>query len=190
MQDRKGFIKKENTADVSYGGYKYRFSYDNYMRAEGRRAQKLQNKGKRTYIAALGTVLALCLSGIAFAVCYDFGILTGDSAVAPAFINICDGRKYDNREFGDFACESVSEEAVEKYHLPAGIVLTYVSAFPEYHYNDNKLVEGDIIVAVNDIEITCVKDFCNFVKDKENGYPVVFDIYRKGGFISVNYVIN
>lgn len=185
-------IKKENTAsgNFSYGGYKYRFSYDKYMKAEGKRAQKLQNKGKRVYIVTLVTVLSLCLSGIAFAVCYDLGILTGESAIAPAFINICDGRKYDNREFGDFACESVSEEAVEKYHLPAGIVLTYVNAFPEYHYNDDKLIEGDIIVAVNDVDITCVKDFCDFVDGKENGFQVVFDVYRKGAFISVNYVIN
>lgn len=193
MQDRKGIkIKKGSTenGDFSYGGYKYRFCYDNYVSAEEKRARKLKNKGSRAYVASLVTVFTLCLLCMAFVICYDFGILTGDSAATPAFINICDGRKYDNREFGDFACESVSEEAVEKYHLPSGIVLTYVNAFPEYHYNDDKLVEGDIIVAVDDIGITCVEDFENFVTDKENGYHVVFDIYRKGEFISVDYVIN
>ncbi len=178
-------IKGAQPQDNTYGGFKYRINYDNFLRENSKKTEK--SRRKTLYIAS-SSAFAVCIVALLLVVLYDRGVFGVSGTPIPAIT--IDERKYDSTDFGDFVCESVSGEVVDIYHLPPGVVLTYVSVNPNYHYNDNKLFKGDIITAIDGMQITGADEFREYVKQQEAGYLAKLDVYRKGELINLSYVFN
>lgn len=169
----------------TYGGFKYRINYDKFLRENSKKTEK--NRRKTLYIAS-SSAFVICIVALVLVILYDRGVFGVSGTPIPAIS--MDERRYDSADFGDFVCESVSGEVVDIYHLPQGVVLTYVNVRSNYRYNDNKLFKGDIITAIDGIQITCTDEFRDYVKQKEAGYLAGLDVYRKGELINVSFVLN
>ena len=172
------------------GGFKYRINYDNFLREISKKSDRSRKRNKIIIFVTLSVVFMVCTLSLMMIILHERGFFGVNNNTLPAFKNHRDERNYDSEDFGDFVCESVSAEAVGTYHLPSGVVLTYVSSVSNYHYNDSKLCEGDIITSVDGVKLTCVKDFSEYVKSKGAGYLALLDVYRKGELIEVSYVLN
>lgn len=122
---RKG-KKTEPTGENIYGGFRYRFSYDDYMRELGQKLQRRQGMGRKAFV-----VTALVLTGMCAAVLFTAVGYAGqqkqsgrtDSVGIQSALN----RTYDTEDLGDMIVESVCPSMTSLYRIPCGVMVTLVN---------------------------------------------------------------
>ncbi|MCI8331415.1 MAG: hypothetical protein HFE78_01110 [Clostridiales bacterium] len=182
--------KNKIACDNIYGGFKYRFSYDDYMRALDDKLARREKRGRRAFLATSAFVSALCLCSLFFAIGYvalkedpthGGSVETVKSVLSPS-------RIYDMEAVGDFVIESVRPETTLLYRIPAGVVVTLLSETAVQN-GDIKLKEGDIIYEADGVQTPDVATFQSVIAEKPPGYCFEFSVYREGEEVMIDYVM-
>lgn len=182
---RKG-KKTESTGENIYGGFRYRFSYDDYMRELGQKLQRRQGMGRKAFV-----VTALVLTGMCAAVLFTAVGYAGqqkqsgrtDSVGIQSALN----RTYDTEDLGDMIVESVCPSMTSLYRIPCGVMVTLVNdtASAESH-----LEAGDIILQADGQETPDVASLKSVFTHRQSGERILLSVYREGESIEIDYVID
>lgn len=190
-------LREEGVLDT-YGGFRYRFSYDDYKQQIEEKLIRQRRRGIRAFVMTSFMVSFLCCFTLIFAMIYRT-CAKGSSYVfagpvegiqSPSLIPE-DKPLYsvDFRDFGSFVIENLDAEAASVYHIPQGVVVTYVAMLPSYSQNSDKLMLGDIIISVNGIETPSVLSFQELSNAEEDA-QWNFVIYREGKYVDISYVLD
>ena len=188
--------KDHKSIDNTYGGVRYRFSYDDSRRAEAIRLIRQTRRGSRSFWLSVGTVSAFCITLAGLAVLYrgigDRGSedtvkeeVKADEVIAVnAVVHSEESREYT----GSFAVSDLNDRAQEAYHIPVGIIVAEVYE-QKYAENADLVHDGDVITAVDGVKTPDIAAF-NDEFTREDKCVVNLSIFRKGKHISLSYVIN
>lgn len=188
--------KEHKSIDNTYGGVRYRFSYDDSRRAAAVRLVRQTRRGSRSFWLTVGTVSAFCLTVVALAVLHrGIGDSAGEETVKDevsadeiiavnAVVHSEECREYT----GSFAVSGLNDRAQTAYHMPVGIMVAEVYE-QKYAENSDLIHDGDIITAVDGVQTPDIAAFEDEFT-REDKYVVNLSIFRKGKHISLSYVIN
>ncbi|MCI8589788.1 MAG: serine protease [Clostridiales bacterium] len=184
--------KNELACENIYGGFKYRFSYDEYMRVLDEKLVRREKRGRRAFFATFSFVFAMSLCSLLFAISYvglqeepeqHDNAKTVKAVLSPGCI-------YDMTAVGgNFVIESVRPETTLLYRIPAGVVVTMLSEVSAKK-SDMKLKERDIIYKVDGVQTPDVATFQSVIAEKPPGYSFAFSVYREGEEVMIDCVID
>ncbi|MBQ8696475.1 MAG: PDZ domain-containing protein [Clostridia bacterium] len=187
---------EQKSIDNTYGGVRYRSSYDDSRRAAAIRILRRSRRGARSFKAAVGAVSLFCLLTVGFAVVYRIADVAPadrngednarDEAAVAVNAQVCTDRSKDYG--GHFRISEMNNRAHEAYHMPSGIMVSEVYE-GDTQENGGLIEEGDIITAVNGVKTPDVDTFHSQFAS-EGVKTVEFSIYRKGKHISLCYTID
>lgn len=188
--------KEDKSIDNTYGGVRYRFSYDDSRRAAAVRMIRQSRRGKRSFRLTVGVVTVFCCTIAGLSLIYR-GISKDDLA------NMVSGESVDgevvavnahviseeSRDYpGSFSVSSMTERAREVYHMPHGVMVSRVNE-QVCAENTGLIFDGDIIVAVDDVQTPDVIAFDGAFVHTGNR-SVKLSVFREGKHLSFDYVID
>ena len=191
MQKDKKYPSVENT----YGGVRYRFSYDDSLRAAEVRQLRRQKRGARSFWITFGMVGLFCACVAATATIYrNFHYAVGskvehsspEAGVVSANA-VVRGENYKVYN-GYFSVSDMTQRAVTVYHIPAGLMINEVFE-STIEANKGLLMDGDIIVSVDGEPTLSIDSFDGLFGNKEKRI-VNFTIFREGEHLNVEYLLN
>lgn len=186
--------KNINTDSNIYGGFRYRFSYDDAKREEELRRVRAGRRGSHLFAATCAAVTVLCFSAVSSVLIWNtFG---GQDATVSAGAHggqvSADNDAVEFRDCGGFIIENIEERISDVYHIPRGVRVSYVAMLQQFPQNAGVLANGDVIVSVNGTDTPDVDSFGAHIYGATGTGNNVVDmvIYREGKYIDVRYVLD
>lgn len=178
--------KEEKSVDNTYGGVRYRFSYDDSRRAALVRQLRLRRRGSRSFWLTVGIVSLFCFCTLTVSLVFKgMGTDTdGESAendgemVAVSAQSVTEqSRTYPER----FVISELNDRAREVYHLPAGVMISDICE------GEDTVMNGDIIVAVNGMQTPSADSFHAIFASAKG--TAEFSVYRRDKILNLEYVV-
>lgn len=186
--------KNVNTDTNTYGGFRYRASYDGAKREEELRRVRAGRRGNYLFAATCAAVTVFCFTAVSSVLIWntyggqDASVSAGahGGEIAP------DNPAVEFRDCGGFIIENMEERISDVYHIPRGVRVSYVATLQQFPQNAGVLANGDVIVSVNGTDTPNVDSFDIHVTNTTGTGNSVVDmvIYREGKYIDVRYVLD
>lgn len=188
--------KEEKSIDNTYGGVRYRFSYDDSRRAAAVRMIRQSRRGTRSFWLTVGMVTVFCFTVVGLSVVYrgiseDEGAnvmegegVGGEAVAVNAHVIAEESKDYPGR----FSVSAMTDRAREVYHMPYGVMVSEVCE-QEHTENTGLIFDGDIITAVDGMQTPDITSF-DGAFEYAGKHSVKLSIFREGKHISFDYVIN
>ncbi len=188
--------KEDKSIDNTYGGVRYRFSYDDSRRAAAVRMIRRSRRATRSFWLTVGVVTVFCFTIAGLSLIYRgiseddlTDMVSGESAdgeVVAVNAHVISEERMDYP--GSFSVSSMTDRAREVYHIPQGVMVSRVCE-QECAENTGLVFDGDIIVAVDNVQTPDVTAFDDAFVYTGNR-SVKLSIFREGKHISFDYVIS
>lgn len=178
--------KEEKNLDNTYGGVRYRFSYDDSRRAALVRQLRLKRRGSHRFWMTVSVVSLFCFCALAVTLVYKgIGVHNDvkaaekeDTAVSVSARSLTEqSRSYPEH----FVISELNDRAREVYHLPAGVMVS------EVYGGEDSIMNGDIIVAVNGMQTPNADSFHAIFAAAKGSAE--FSIYRHDEILNLRYVV-